>query len=715
MKTQATRSLTFRLVASFVVVGLLPMAVMAIFSVRNIHHLGQNLAASFAVAAQTALEKMDRNLFERYGDVQAFGVNSAVLDKGSWYVVGSESNHVSDAMNQYARLYGFYLLTVAVDLEGRVLAVNDRGPDGRPLDTKSIYERNFRSETWFKECQAGHFLKSEVLDGTYVADVHVDEDIRRLYGNEGLVLSYAAPIKDRDGKVIGYWKNLADFSLVGEIVQDTFSEFRKGGYPSAQLTLVDRAGRVLLQHAPGAGGTNVVRYNMGVVLRDNWVTKGDEAAVLLSKGQAGFINERAKESKDRFVVGYASSDGALGYPGLGWGLIVKVPRAEALPTELHANSQIAWTSVLSLVALVGIAWWLGRGVSRPLMGGMSEMEVISEELLGAASQVTAASQALAEGASEQAASLEETSASLEEMSSMASRNHENTTTVSRLANEARDSAAAGAGGVQQMGEAVQTIQGAIDEMRQVIDSIVASSEEVSKIVKGIEEIAFQTNILALNAAVEAARAGEAGMGFAVVAGEVRNLAHRSASAAKESAVKIEESRRRSAQGVEVSQKVARTLQDVVSRAGGLAESLQTIVRQAGEVDGTASQITLASKEQTDGISQITIAVGQMDKVTQSNAGGAEECASAAEELNEQARSLRALVAELRQQIAGSAATAGPARPSALAATAAGPAPGHPRPMKQVSLPVRRPTVPAGLAHRSAGASRPRTVGNSRGI
>ncbi|HYG35183.1 MAG TPA: methyl-accepting chemotaxis protein, partial [Clostridia bacterium] len=148
----------------------------------------------------------------------------------------------------------------------------------------------------------------------------------------------------------------------------------------------------------------------------------------------------------------------------------------------------------------------------------------------------------------------------------------------------------------------------------------------------IDEIAFQTNILALNAAVEAARAGEAGMGFAVVADEVRSLAQRSAQAAKETAAKIEGAISNTTQGVELSAKVAQALNEIVARSR--------------EVDELASEVAAASREQSQGVDQINLAVGQMDKVTQSNAASAEESASAAEELNAQAEAMKESVAEL---------------------------------------------------------------------
>ncbi len=322
--------------------------------------------------------------------------------------------------------------------------------------------------------------------------------------------------------------------------------------------------------------------------------------------------------------------------------------------------------VTAVFAAIFIAFSIVRSTNRALRVTSEVLKDGAEQISSASTQVAAASQSLAEGASEQAASLEETSASLEEMSSMARRNHESTESVSRLTNNTRQAAEQGKVSLGEMSSALLAIQTATGELRTVIHGIVSSSDDVSKIVKGIEEIAFQTNILALNAAVEAARAGEAGMGFAVVADEVRNLAHRSSTAAKESAVKIEDSRRHSAAGVSVSEKVSRSLEEVVARAKQVEESFQRIAGQAGEVDETIRQITLASKEQTEGVSQINVAVSEMDKVTQKNAGGAEECASAAEELNVQARGLRESVESLQQLIG---LNVGPGRPASAPGTA----------------------------------------------
>jgi uncharacterized phage infection (PIP) family protein YhgE len=168
-------------------------------------------------------------------------------------------------------------------------------------------------------------------------------------------------------------------------------------------------------------------------------------------------------------------------------------------------------------------------------------------------------------------------------------------------------------------------------MSESINKIKESSDQTAKIVKTIDEIAMQTNLLALNAAVEAARAGEAGRGFAVVAEEVRNLAQRSAEAAKNTANMIEESVKNAEDGVKI--------------AGEVAQSFESIATGNAKVNDLIAEIAAASGEQSQGIDQVNTAVAEMDKVTQQNAANSEESASAAEELSSQAEELQSMVAQ----------------------------------------------------------------------
>ena len=297
------------------------------------------------------------------------------------------------------------------------------------------------------------------------------------------------------------------------------------------------------------------------------------------------------------------------------------------------NQNLVLLGVLTgVVFALGFGWVLTRSLTRQLSRLAENLGGTSREVASAASQVSTTSQSLAEGSSEQAASIEETSSSLEELSSMTKRNANNSQKANELSRQTRTAADKGVADMQEMNIAMAGIK--------------ASSDDIAKIIKTIDEIAFQTNILALNAAVEAARAGEAGMGFAVVAEEVRNLAQRSAQAAKETAAKIEGAISKTGQGVFLSGKVAEALNDIVTKAR--------------QVDELAAEVAGASREQTEGITQINTAVGQMDKVTQSNAASAEESAAAAQELNAQAEIMKQSVVELLRLV-GSQSLENPAQ------------------------------------------------------
>jgi methyl-accepting chemotaxis protein len=180
-----------------------------------------------------------------------------------------------------------------------------------------------------------------------------------------------------------------------------------------------------------------------------------------------------------------------------------------------------------------------------------------------------------------------------------------------------------------------------DEMENMMYSMIEikkSSDQIKKIIKVIDEIAFQTNILALNAAVEAARAGDAGMGFAVVAEEVRNLAQRSAQAASDTAYMIEGNIELSETGVSVAKRVG--------------ESLSEITIQANKVKDLMEEIDTASQEQSQGILQINKAIGQMEKATRQNETISEESAGASEELGDQVESLKEVIYKLAELING---------------------------------------------------------------
>lgn len=304
---------------------------------------------------------------------------------------------------------------------------------------------------------------------------------------------------------------------------------------------------------------------------------------------------------------------------------VRLNQKKKMETQMaKAQTGIMAGALIAISLGLGMAFFITRGITRPIHRVTEGLIDGSGQVASAAEQVSSASQSLAEGASQQAAGLQESAASMEEIASMTDQNALNANQANLF-----------------MAESSQVVQEAHHTLKNLnlsINEISKASEETAKIIKTIDEIAFQTNLLALNAAVEAARAGEAGAGFAVVADEVRNLALRAAQAARQTADLIEDTVIKVKKGA-----------TIVTEANEAFEKVTLTSKKASQL---VEEIATASSEQSKGIDQINKALAEMDKVVQQNAANAEQSASASEELNAQAQEMKKFVDDLVVVIKG---------------------------------------------------------------
>lgn len=277
-----------------------------------------------------------------------------------------------------------------------------------------------------------------------------------------------------------------------------------------------------------------------------------------------------------------------------------------------------------------LAWVLTEDIKKSVTNVLRDLSETSGNLVSLSSDLTTTSRRLAEGTTEQAASIQETSSTLEESSSMIHQTTQNTKEADVLAKKTKEAADKGDYEMKTMLEAMKELKN--------------SSAEISKIIKVIDEIAFQTNILSLNAAVEAARAGDAGKGFAVVAEEVRNLAQRSAQAAKDTSGIIEGN-------ISLSEKCLGITEQV-------SESLSAINNESNKVSELLGEITTASQEQEIGVSQINKAISQMETVLQSNASTAQESATSSDQLTVYSENIKKIMNDLSLLINGVQASLG---------------------------------------------------------
>ncbi|MDQ5987334.1 MAG: hypothetical protein CSYNP_03074 [Syntrophus sp. SKADARSKE-3] len=306
----------------------------------------------------------------------------------------------------------------------------------------------------------------------------------------------------------------------------------------------------------------------------------------------------------------------------GWGIGVTQNYDELMAPARTLRNFILLIGAIFLAITIGIMVLFSRNITLPITRAIRELNDAADQVTSASQEVSSSSQLLADGASHQASAIEETSSSLEEMSSMTRKNADNANHANSLMSETK--------------QTVERAETSMKELTRSMQDISRASEETSKIVKTIDEIAFQTNLLALNAAVEAARAGEAGAGFAVVAEEVRNLAMRAAEAAKNTSVLID--------GTVVKIKEGSNLVEKTNNK--FIEVSQSAVKAANLV----AEISAASDEQAQGIGQVSKAITEMDKVVQQNAATAEESASASEEMNAQAQTMKGAIMSINKLV-----------------------------------------------------------------
>ena len=260
-----------------------------------------------------------------------------------------------------------------------------------------------------------------------------------------------------------------------------------------------------------------------------------------------------------------------------------------------------------------------RNIRSQLNGTILEIQKSASEVSSTSEQVSNGAQSLSQGATEQASSVEELSASMSEIA-------DSIKVTTKKAEDAK-------GLSERVGEAVTVSTGKMEEMTRAMAEITEKSTEIEKIIKTIDDIAFQTNILSLNAAIEAARAGEAGKGFAVVADEVGNLAQKSAKAAQNTGLLIEETKDAVERGAKISRETG--------------ESLSTVVERAGKINTMIFEITKETERESEGMSQLTVGMEQISAVVQTNSATAEESAAASEELSGQAAILDDLVSKFQ--------------------------------------------------------------------
>ncbi|WP_158545324.1 methyl-accepting chemotaxis protein [Bremerella cremea] len=702
MKKMVDIKMTGKIVFACLIFGLVPLVLTGFVIWSATGDSVQRIADGYRITAETIGDKIDRNLFERYGDVQAFGLNQVVLQRDNWYQ-NDEDNPIVQAMDKYVDTYDIYFLTMLVDLDGKVIAVNSRDSEGNAIDTSKIYEQNFADEPWFKDVLAGNYYESQdgTTTGTVVEHFHVDENVKQVYGEDGYALGFAAPVRDGAGNVIAAWKNVAKFRLVEEIVWATYQDLKSRGCESAEITLLDEAGNVIIDCDPMANGTEEIVRNPDVIGQLNLVANNTESASRVTTGESGATADSYHADKGVWqVAGFAPLRGALGFPGMKWSVLVRVPADEALASAY--GPLYAWGVFLG-IALVTIpiaSYFFARSFVKPIHRTIAMLKDVAEgdgdltkrldasrrdeigdlarwfnkfigQIQGIVVEIASDSEVLTEGsnrlvstakklssdtensklrsagvssaAEELATNMKNMAASSTQMSSginsVVSAVDEMTTTISEIAKHAESSA-------QVAGEATKITRTSNEK----ISLLGNAANEIGRVIEVIQDIAEQTNLLALNATIEAARAGEAGKGFAVVATEVKELAKQTASATEDIRQRIENIQSSTVDAVESIAEIGGVIENVNQLASTIASAVEeqsittkSISHDISETACAADVVARGIDQSAEASSEITKHISEIDRILIESAKDAGVSRQSGEEFARLSEGLRRIV------------------------------------------------------------------------
>jgi len=622
------KTLRCQIVLTCLVMGLLPAIAVGLIAWLATWRLSDATLSRLQSHATHIADLIDRNLFERYGDVQAFAVNGTIKQRETWYDP-SDNNPIVKAMNQYVDTYDIYYLTLLVDLEGKVIAVNSQDQDKNPIESACLYGRSFQKSDWFRKCRDKQFYTSEdgTFTGTYVETLYQDEDVREVYRNNGLTMGFAAPVYDDAGEMIAIWKNYAKFSLVEEIISSSHKDLHGQGFGNYAITLLDNRGNAIADYASTTRRDPGTLRNLANLGNWNLIDENFEAASLVVGGNTGALIKCLNPITGKTdCVGYAPHIGALGFPGMPWNVLVRVCHSEAFAGVNYLKSSLLWFAAIGTFFIAIASFLLARFLVAPINAVIEAVETISGGDFGARLPERGASEIsrLATGFNQFADRMQRVIRDATEQSSSVSAT---AVQVAGTMNQMAESTGNVSINVKNMAASIEQMTSSITEVSVSAGKSASMTEEaarlahasnlrvmelndaameIGRVTQVIEEIAEKTNLLALNATIEAARAGEAGKGFAVVANEVKALSQQTAAATDDIRARIH--------GIQTS-------------THGAIDSIKEIKNVIDDVNSIAQMIASAVEEQTITTRDIACRIDQTAGAAESVAKGVSESAT----------------------------------------------------------------------------------------
>ncbi len=644
-KSVSGLGLRSRLVVGFLAVGIVPLVVLGWYGYqRSVDSILETTSDRLEEAAIVSGDLIDRNLFERYNDVQAFASNPAAIAQ----TAGRQ--RIMDDLTVSSDVYDLMLV---VDLDGVVVGVNSVDHTGAAIDSAGLLGTDVSDEEWFQVA-----IAADRSDGAHYSDAEISPYVTQVYGEERLSLPFAAPIIGPIGPS-GVWYNLTSFErVVSDVMADTRSTYEDQGLVTVETQVIRSDGVVLDDADPTA------------VLEVDLVEHGLEAAIGATgeAGTSGSVIETNTRRGVEQINAFAVTDGALGFDGYRWGILVREDVAEAvhLVDGIRSTILIIGLILLLLIAIGGAL--MARSVASPMrrhaellagvadgdlslrldtgaVGEVGEMAAaINTALVGVGSTLTDVDQTAVDLA-ESATGLTELS---QRMSDTAATTSTRATVAATSAEEIAATSDSVASAMEQMSASVKEISDSTTEAARVsaeavdvtvttrgrMEALESSARDIGDVVNVITSIAEQTDLLALNATIEAARVGEAGKGFAVVANEVKALASQTSTATDEIKAKIDAIQRDAVVAVQAIADISQLIEKVSQTSTTIAEAVEEQSITTEEVTTSLLAVTEGTAEISNNIAAVADAAGTATDGAEQTRGSARHLAALADQLNQ---------------------------------------------------------------------------------
>jgi len=683
------QSLNAKLLAAFLLIGIVPLAAVGVFSVtRAKGGLVDSAGLRIEGVAVEAGELIDRGLEQRYRDAVAF----------AHIPVMGMTDQATGLANILTESYGAYDLMILADADGEIFAANTIDHNGDPLDTSFLLGRSVADQPWFQAFEAGR----EPADVHYT-DADYNPLLDEVYEPGRLGLTFTTGIEE-DGRFAGVWHNVVSFDrTVVDAMAEVEHELHLQGAETAVGAIIRNDGLMLYS-----------AYEEDI-LHENLVDDGIEAAsASLAPSSLGYTIEPDIQGHGDLIYGYGNADGAYDFPGYGWGVIIEQEVAEATQVSSALQRGVILFGLATVAVVAALGYRLARGVSRPVQqvsdrarliasgstsveplevtrddelgdlatsfNDMSDMlakvgaqarhiadgevssEVLDDQLPGdlgdAFSTMIASLRQLVAELKNSSVSMASSAQELQQMSASMDANADRTsneaTEAATVSDEVSSSVGTVAAAIEQMnatiseisisastasGVATQAVELSRTSSEQ-IGKLGESSERIGDVIKVINSIAEQTNLLALNATIEAARAGEAGKGFAVVANEVKELATQTASATEEITARILTIQSETAEAVTANITIGETIEQISDISTSIAAAVE---EQSVTTSEIGSNVEHAARG-TETIAGVVTTVADAADETRQSTGKARDSADALADLSS---SLKDLVGRYR--------------------------------------------------------------------